>query len=275
MNCGTLTTKAPASMAMWRIEAIQPSLSSAVGASQICGPPSYTAPAGQRHAVLPADEPADPADAGQVDDAEVVAGADAVEHPLVHRRHQLAVPVQHAVGADDQQRVVERARPLVLALVDADGEVDAAVGAGLRPDGRPAVRRRRRSTPTSAPTARRSRGPRRGLRRPRAARVERHEALGEARPAWRRRRRPPRAGRSPCRWSPRRRGSPGSPAPRPPAPSRTSPRPQATPDRSRCERRGARACAGRLGRRSSPRGRYGRPRRPGRPWQRGSSTNGA
>ncbi len=42
MNWGTLTTKAPASMAMWRTEASQPSLSSAVGASQICGPPSYT-----------------------------------------------------------------------------------------------------------------------------------------------------------------------------------------------------------------------------------------
>ena len=35
---GTLTTKAPASMAMCRIEAIQPSLSSAFGANQICGP---------------------------------------------------------------------------------------------------------------------------------------------------------------------------------------------------------------------------------------------
>ena len=43
MCCGTLTTKAPASMAMWRIEAIHPSLSSAVGATQIWGPPWYTA----------------------------------------------------------------------------------------------------------------------------------------------------------------------------------------------------------------------------------------
>ena len=40
MNWGTLTTNAPASIAMCRIDAIQPSLSSAVGASQICGPPS-------------------------------------------------------------------------------------------------------------------------------------------------------------------------------------------------------------------------------------------
>jgi hypothetical protein len=40
MCWATLTTKAPASMAMWRIDASHPSLSSAVGASQICGPPS-------------------------------------------------------------------------------------------------------------------------------------------------------------------------------------------------------------------------------------------
>ena len=39
MNCGTDTTNAPDSIAMWRIEASQPSLSSAVGATQICGPP--------------------------------------------------------------------------------------------------------------------------------------------------------------------------------------------------------------------------------------------
>ena len=39
MNWGTETTKAPDSIAMWRMLASQPSLSSAVGASQICGPP--------------------------------------------------------------------------------------------------------------------------------------------------------------------------------------------------------------------------------------------
>ncbi len=43
MNWGTLTTNAPASIAMWRIDASQPSLSSAFGASQIWGPPWYTA----------------------------------------------------------------------------------------------------------------------------------------------------------------------------------------------------------------------------------------
>ena len=39
MYWGTDTTKAPDSMAMCRIVACQPSESSAVGASQICGPP--------------------------------------------------------------------------------------------------------------------------------------------------------------------------------------------------------------------------------------------
>ena len=39
MNCGAETTYAPDSIAMWRIDAIQPSESSAVGATQICGPP--------------------------------------------------------------------------------------------------------------------------------------------------------------------------------------------------------------------------------------------
>ena len=39
ISWGTLTTNAPDSMAMCRIDAIHPSLSSAVGATQICGPP--------------------------------------------------------------------------------------------------------------------------------------------------------------------------------------------------------------------------------------------
>ena len=37
MYCGTDTTNAPDSIAMCRIEASQPSESSAVGATQICG----------------------------------------------------------------------------------------------------------------------------------------------------------------------------------------------------------------------------------------------
>ena len=39
MYWGAETTKAPDSIAMWRIDAIQLSVSSAVGAIQICGPP--------------------------------------------------------------------------------------------------------------------------------------------------------------------------------------------------------------------------------------------
>ncbi len=38
MYCGTETTKAPDSIATWRMLASQPSESSAVGATQICGP---------------------------------------------------------------------------------------------------------------------------------------------------------------------------------------------------------------------------------------------
>ena len=39
MNCGAATTNAPDSIAMCRIVACQPSEVSAVGATQICGPP--------------------------------------------------------------------------------------------------------------------------------------------------------------------------------------------------------------------------------------------
>ena len=39
MYCGAEITNAPDSIAMCRIEAIQPSESSAVGATQICGAP--------------------------------------------------------------------------------------------------------------------------------------------------------------------------------------------------------------------------------------------
>ena len=60
-------------------------------------------------------------------------------------------------------------------------------------------------------------------RRPRPARVQGHEALGEDHEASRRRRPPRRAARSPCRWSPRRRARPVSPAPQRPAPPRTPP----------------------------------------------------
>ena len=90
MYCGTDTTNAPDSIAMWRMLASQPSLSSAVGASQICGPAAVDRVAGQRHPVLPADQPADAADR-RVRHLQVVALADAVEEALVMGRHQLAV----------------------------------------------------------------------------------------------------------------------------------------------------------------------------------------
>ena len=66
---------------------------------------------------------------GEVDDVEVVTRTDAVEDALVHGGHHLAVPEEHPVGTDDQQRVVERPGAVVLALVDADGQVHAALAA--------------------------------------------------------------------------------------------------------------------------------------------------
>ena len=214
-------------------------------------------------------------DARQLDHAEVVAGPDPVEDALVHRRHELAVAVQHAVRADDQQRVVERARAVVLALVDADGEVDATVGAGLGQavDQRSVDVDARRPQPLPELVGRRR--PRRRRRRPTRRSGTATRSTRGRRPGWRRRPPPPPAGRSPCRRSPRHRGSPAWPAPPPPARSRRSPRSQATPIGSGRGRRGAPACAGRVGCRSTARVRPGRRRSRGRPRRRGSATNGA
>ena len=179
MYCGTLTTKLPDSMAMCRIDAIQ--LVAVVGRGR--HPDLRTAlvhpPPGEGHAVLPADEPADPADPRQVRDIEVVTGAHPVEHALVHRGHELAVPVLHAVGAHDQQGVVERPRALVLALVHADGDVDVALGAGVGEalDERSLDVDARRPHPLPQVSAARRPGGRQVG--PRAGRVERHEALRE------------------------------------------------------------------------------------------------
>ena len=91
MYCGAETTKAPDSIAMWRMLASQPSLSSAVGASQICGP----LPGRRRSAPAASGSPSRSArrsgPSGVSRHVEVVAGADAVEEPLVLGRHQLAV----------------------------------------------------------------------------------------------------------------------------------------------------------------------------------------
>ena len=178
MNWGTLMTNAPASIAMWRIDAIHCRCRRRSGPARSAAHPR-TRPTGQRHAVLPADEPTDAAHAGELDHVEVVARADAVEHALVHRGHELAVPVQHALGSDQQQRVVEGPGPLVLALVDADRDVHTVIGAGSSQprDQRPRDVDARR--PHALPQLVARVPPRRGRRRPRAGRVHRHEALGE------------------------------------------------------------------------------------------------
>src|SRR5881396_779693 len=86
MYCGTETTKAPDSIAMWRIEA-----KPAVGVVGRRRDPDLRralihAPARERHPVLPADQPADAPDR-RVDRRQVVARADAVEEALMLRRH--------------------------------------------------------------------------------------------------------------------------------------------------------------------------------------------
>ena len=158
----------------------QPSVTVVGGRSQpdlrtslVDGPPS------QRHAVLPADEPAHPRAARDLDHAEVVARAGTVEHALVHRRDELAMPVPQTLGTQDQQRVVERARAVVLALVDADGEVDTVLGARLDQlldvDAADVDARGPEAFPELVASGR----PRRRRGRPPARGVDRHEALGE------------------------------------------------------------------------------------------------
>src|SRR5437588_5135075 len=76
----------------------------------------------ERHQVLPADEPADPAEVG-LDRLEPLAVAETPDEPLVVRRHELpVVDDEPRVRAEDEQRVVERAAG---ELVGADGEPDA------------------------------------------------------------------------------------------------------------------------------------------------------
>ena len=125
MYCGTLTTKAPDSMAMWRIEEIQPSVSSAVGAHQISGAPWYTRQraSGMRFSqqISPPTRPT-----GVCTGSRSSPGADAVEQALLVGRHELAVPVQQTARAEGEHRVVERA---AVALVDADDAVDVVARA--------------------------------------------------------------------------------------------------------------------------------------------------
>src|SRR5206468_1249419 len=73
----------------------------------------------ERHEVLPADEAAETAEAG-VDGLEAVAVAESPDHPLVIRRHELAMANRYfTVRSKEEQRVVQRAP---VQLVDADGE---------------------------------------------------------------------------------------------------------------------------------------------------------
>jgi hypothetical protein len=87
-------------------------------------------PPRQRHPVLPADQAADTADR-RLDDAQVLAGADAVEQSLVAGGHHLAMPQQQAIRPEDKHRVVERARTARLAFVDADDAMHVVPATGV------------------------------------------------------------------------------------------------------------------------------------------------
>jgi hypothetical protein len=73
--------------------------------------------------------PPDPAEP-RLRKGQVPAVADAVEQPLVHRRHQLAVLPQQALGPQQQDGVVEAAGAAGLALVHPDHAVDVVLRAG-------------------------------------------------------------------------------------------------------------------------------------------------
>ena len=142
--------------------------------------------AGERHVVLPADQAAEPAER-RLDRAQPTPVALAPDEPLVVRRHELAVVERElALRRVVEERVVERARPLRVRLVDPDDEPDAVlardrgepVGVGARraratrggaartPPSRPArpSRRAPSPTPTTGTRARRSPGRRRAAR---------------------------------------------------------------------------------------------------------------
>ena len=111
-------------------------------------------------------------------DGEVVAGADPVEEALVHGRHQLAVLGEQALGADQEQGVVERAGALGLALVDADRAVDAELrarrGEPVDVGARDVHRVLPQPLPELVPALERGR-----VLGPAVGGVERHEGLGE------------------------------------------------------------------------------------------------
>ncbi len=130
-----------------------------------CGP-------GQRHVVLPADQPADHPERG----AHHVQGGPVAGTPhsaLAARWHQLAVPPgEAAVRGEVHQRVVHRAASQ---LADAHRQVHATVpGDRAQPLG---GRRRNRHRLRVQPADELPVGP--GRRAPDPVRVRRHERLGE------------------------------------------------------------------------------------------------
>ena len=139
------------------------------------GPAAVDGVARQRHPVLPADQATDPPGWGS-DHVEVVAGADAVEEPLMHGRHQLAMFVQQTVRPQHEQRVVERAGTLGLALVDADRAVDAVLAACLAQPLGERSRNVHRVLPETLPQGIPPRKSRCALR-PRVRRVQGYEGL--------------------------------------------------------------------------------------------------
>ena len=113
----------------------------------------------KRHEVLPADQAADAAEVG-LDCPEPAAVAEAPDHALVVRRHELAVVQRElAVRPVEQERVVDRA---AVELVRADRQPEPVLA---RRRCRCAPRPRTAPPATRAPAARRRASPRRRLPR--------------------------------------------------------------------------------------------------------------
>ena len=136
--------------------------------------------AGKRHVVLPADQPADPPDRRR-ERAQAAAVSLAPDEPLVVRRDELAVVQRKpAVRPVVQKRVVERSRPLRVALVHAGDEPNLVLACNRAEAIRVRARHLDRLAGELRERALRARvGPPREELRPRGARIRRHERLGE------------------------------------------------------------------------------------------------
>ena len=134
----------------------------------------------ERHVVLPADQPADPAE-WRRDRAQALAVALSPDEALVVRRHELAVlQRERAVGSVVEERVVERRGARGVDLGDAGDDPDAVRSRG-RADPRLGLARARRPTRGRAARTPRSRPARPSPRAPwpRPRRGRRDERLGE------------------------------------------------------------------------------------------------